>query len=449
MESGAFAWALIGACLLAMVMVGHRIRYLPISIASLYLVLGYAAGPGVMDWVRIDPIRQNHILLFLCEIALVLSLFSAGLKLRLPMGDVRWQIAFRLALPTLAISIVLLALAGKWLLGLAAVPALLLASMLAPTDPALASDVQVQNAGDADQVRFSLTGEAGLNDGVAMPFVLLGLGLLTSRYGQGLEFGKAWLLQDLLFGVVGGIVLGWLLGELVGRGVPFLRSHHAALGREEFIALGTICLTYGVATLLHCNGFIAVFVAGAAVRRIEHRSSSGRAAPQVIGSVESGKEEEVATHPDKASAYMAQEVLAINEQLEHMAEFAMVFIVGVLLSAGYWSWSGALLAAVLFLVVRPVSVYVGLMLTPVTRTQRRLISWFGIRGVSSLFYVSYAIGHGLPQRYQEPFLSAVLTVVGLSILCHGISATPLMNLNERINQRYRPASRSFPHISRH
>ena len=145
---------------------------------------------------------------------------------------------------------------------------MLLGAILAPTDPVLASDVQVANPGDHDRLRFGLTGEGGLNDGTAFPFVMLGLGWLgLHELGEG---GWRWWTVDVLWAVAGGLGLGYLLGTLVGRLIIYLRvRHREALGSDEFISLGLIALTYGLALLSLTYGFLAVFAAGLALRRID------------------------------------------------------------------------------------------------------------------------------------------------------------------------------------
>ena len=425
-------WLLIGGALMFMVVIGSTLKRLPISTATLYLVLGYVAGPAGFGLIHLHPYHHAHMLQLMCEVALVLSLFSAGLKLRVPFTDRRWRIALRLALPTLVISIALMTVVCVFLLGMDLASAMLLGAMLAPTDPALASEVTVQNPGDKDAVRFSLTGEAGMNDGVAMPFVLLALGFLLPGANPDVWH---WFTADILWGMCGGVVVGLILGEAIGRGIPFLRLRRTAMGLDEFVALGTICLAYGLAQWAECNGFLAVFAAGVALRRIEHRNSSGRGPEEAVGAVEVGNEADAASHPEKAPAWLALKVLVFNEQLEHMAEFAMVFLIGCLLSAGFWSWYALLPAALLFILVRPLSVMLGLAGSGVSKVQRRLIGWFGIRGVSSLFYISFAINAGLPGAVGERMAGIILSIVAISIVAHGLSATPLAFLYERYQKR--------------
>lgn len=194
---------------------------------------------------------------------------------------------------------------------------------------------------------------------------------------------------------------------------------------EEFLALGLIALAYGVSHLIHGIGFLAVFAAGVAMRRIEHSASGSTAPAEVIGAIAAGDESAVATHPEKAPAYMAEAVLAFNQQLEHIVEFVMVLLLGIMLSGSGISTEGLIVAALLIFLVRPVSVMVSLAGARVTRMQGRLLAWFGIRGIGSLYYLMFALQHWQHDLWQR-LVALILTVVAVSILVHGISATPLM-----------------------
>lgn len=308
--------------------------------------------------------------------------------------------------------------------------ALVLAAALAPTDAVLASDVQVKNVSDRDRVRFGLTGEAGLNDGFALPFFLLGLGLL-GLYELG-PYGGRWFVLDFSWGIGAGIASGWLLGSLIGHLVVYLRRvHHEAVGLEEFIALGLIALSYGVALLCHSDAFLAVFTAGVALRRIEHRASGEKRPEQVVGTIQIGRELEIAIDPQKAPAYMAYAVLNFNEQLERIAEVAVVLLVGGMLSVGYISPEAIVVAPVLFLVIRPVAVMLGLAGSRTPAVQRNLMAWFGIRGIGSIYYILAAVEYGLPKELAHRLMALILTLVAISIIIYGISATPLMELYRR------------------
>ncbi len=267
-------WCIIvGALLIAMTLGNSFIARLPLSAAMLYLVVGYAIGPAGLRLVDIDPVRNAIALERICEIAVLISLFTAGLKLKLPWKDNRWRVPARLASVSMMVTVGGLALAGVYLLGLPLGAAVLLGAILAPTDPVLASDVQVTDADDRDRLRFGLTGEGGLNDGTAFPFVMLGLGLM-GLHDLGAGAWRWWVI-DVAWAVTGGLAIGYVLGLVVGRAVLFLRTHHReALGADEFIAFGLIALAYGAAQGLHTYGFLAVFAAGFALRRIADEQAS-------------------------------------------------------------------------------------------------------------------------------------------------------------------------------
>lgn len=172
-ESLIFAlWAIIiGTLLISIMLSGSLLRRLPLSSAMLYLAAGIALGPAGWELLRPNPLMHSQLLQHLSEIAVVISLFAVGLKLGLPMTDPRWRLSLRLVLISMSVTVGLIALIGVYGLGLPLGAAILLGGILAPTDPVLASDVQVESAGDSDALRFSLTGEGDLNDGAANPWI--------------------------------------------------------------------------------------------------------------------------------------------------------------------------------------------------------------------------------------------------------------------------------------
>jgi NhaP-type Na+/H+ or K+/H+ antiporter len=317
-------------------------------------------------------------------------------------------------------------------LGLPLGVAVLLGAVLAPTDPVLASDVQVDDPTDRDRLRFGLTGEAGLNDGTAFPFVMLGLGLLgLHEIGQ---LGWRWLLVDVLYATIVGLGCGWGLGMLVGRLVIYLRrEHREAVGLDDFLALGLIALAYGVAHFLHVYGFLAVFAAGLALRHLELEANAEKPA-EVVRVAED--EAEVSTDAERAPAYMAQAILGFNQQLERVAEVALVVLLGSLLvpllpvvpPAALW------FVPLLLLVIRPLAVVLALLGVRGPPQERALMAWFGIRGLGSIYYLMYAITHGLAAEYAVLLYGLTIAVVLTSVVVHGISVTPLMAHYRRISR---------------
>ncbi|MES2354790.1 MAG: cation:proton antiporter [Pseudomonadota bacterium] len=433
----------IGALLICMALASSMVKRLPLSTATLYLFIGIALGPGGAGLLHLDPLKNSAILERITEVAVIISLFSAGLKLRVPLRDRRWRVPFRLAVVSMILTVGLVTLVGVFALGLPLGAAVLLGGILAPTDPVLASDVQVEAPGDVDRLRFGLTGEAGLNDGTAFPFVMLGLGLL-GIHDLGIHdlgaYISRWFFIDVVWSVTVGIGTGWLLGTVVGHLVLYLRRvHKEAVGLDEFIGLGLLALSYGTALLLHSYGFLAVFFSGLALRRIEHQSSGGKPPEAVILAANAEEIQETATNTEKAPAYMAGAVLAFNEQLERITEVGVVLLIGGMVSLGYLSREAIIVVPLLFLVIRPLSVRLGLIGADTSLIRQNLIAWFGIRGIGSFYYLMYAIQLGLPTELASRLISLVVTVVAVSIVVHGVSATPLMGLYGRLNARRRPS----------
>jgi sodium/hydrogen antiporter len=429
-------WALIiGALLITMALAGTALKRLPLSTAMLYLAAGFGLGPAGLALMAPDPLSYSVVLELVTEVAVLISLFAVGLKLGLPLSHKSWRLPLRLAVISMTITVALIAGVAMLGLGLSLGAAILLGAILAPTDPVLASDIQVIESGDRDRLRFSLTGEGGLNDGAAFPFVMLGLGIL-GHHDLG-AWGWRWLAIDVVWAIAGGLLIGGALGTLIGRLVVYLRSHHQeSVGFDEFLTLGLIALTYGLALLSHTNGFLAVFAAGLALQHMKDRPTAV-SSPVVLetGLLSKEAKEALATDSELASAYLMQEVLGFNEQMERIAEVAIVLVVGAMLSYTYLHPSAIWLVAIVFLAVRPISVRLGLLGAPVSRDQRILISWFGIRGISSIYYLMYAINHDLSPSLAEEIIAITLTMVAVSIVVHGISVTPLMNLYTRRKSR--------------
>jgi NhaP-type Na+/H+ or K+/H+ antiporter len=409
-------------------LMGSVLQRLPLSPAMLYLAIGFALGPSGVGLVDLDPQKNAPMLTLLSEIAVLISLFAVGLRLRVELADRIWWLPWRLGLLAMLITIGLLTCVGVFLLKLPVGAAILLAAILAPTDPVLASDVQIQDVGDRDRIRFSLSGEGGLNDGTTFPFIMIGLFLLGVREAGMEAYSTPWgAILNASWGIVAGLVTGWLMGRLVVGLVLYLRqNYHEALGMEEFLALGLIALSYGVSHLIHGIGFLAVFSAGVAMRRIEYSASGHVPADEVIGAISASEEIAAATDPEKGPAYMAEVVLAFNKQLEHIVEFVMVLLVGIMLSVSGISVEGIVVAVLLFFIIRPVSALISLVGARANRTQRRLMAWFGIRGIGSLYYLMFALQYVHQTELVQRIVPLVLTVLAISILLHGISATPLM-----------------------
>ena len=435
-------WSVIvGLLLVVMALSGSVLARLPLSTAMLYLLVGMAVSPWGIDLVGAEISRHSKLLETLTEIVVLISLFSAGLKLSSALSDRRWMLPLRLAVVSMVVTVLAIAAAGYMLLGLSLGAAILLGGILAPTDPVLASDVQVHTPGDRDKLRFALTGEGGLNDGTAFPFVMLGLGLL-GLHDLG-PFGMRWFALDVVWGVACGIGVGAGLGWAIGRLVLFLRQEHQeAVGLDDFLALGLVALSYGTALAFKGYGFLAVFAAGVALRHLVQQqtaapAASRKAVEQAAAAPDTTAAEQAAVDREHAPAYMVHAVLGFNEQLERIGEVTVVIAIGALLWAVDWHHAVWWFVPLLLLVIRPLSVAIGLFGSSASGDQRLLIGWFGIRGIGSLYYLMYAINHGLPQRLADQLTSLTLSVVVASIVVHGISVTPLMAMYEKTKGRGR------------
>jgi NhaP-type Na+/H+ or K+/H+ antiporter len=403
----AFWFVLVGGLLVAIALLGRFLDRMPVSPAMIYLVVGFLLGPAVFNVLELHPLRELTLLEFITEIALLIALFTVGIKMRVPIGDRRWSVPLRLATISMVVSIVGVAVAAMVILGFEWPLALVIGAVLAPTDPVLASDVQLRSAQDRDSLRFGLTGEGGLNDGTALPFVLLGLGAM-GLHDLGL-MGWRWLTVDFIWGTAGGLGTGFLVGTALARSVRLLRAWRKdAVIFDEFLLLGVVALSYGIALAAGAIGFLAVFAAGLALRREDDISAAG------------------AVTADKPP--LTPGMLNVNEQLERIVEVAIVLLVGAMISTGYWSVPGLWLAAWLFVVIRPFAVWIGILGTDVSSASRRLMAWFGVRGIGSVYYAVYFAGFELRDAVAESLLSAVFTVVAASVVLHGMSATPLMEL---------------------
>ena len=431
-----FEWwfLIVGAVFLLMALSSSLLSRLPLSTSMLYLAVGIGIGPYGLGLLSIDPILQSDVIERITEIVVLVSLFCAGLKLVIPWRDPLTRLPVILASWSMLLTIGMITVVGTLLLGLPLGAAVLLGAVLAPTDPVLASDVQVTGPRDRDRLRFTLTGEAGLNDGTAFPFVILGLGLL------GLEdlgsFGWRWLAVDVIWAISGGLLIGAVLGSGAGHVILYLRrQHQEAVGLDDFLALGLIAFAYGAALLLHTYGFLAVFAAGLALRWVESRASGTERAPEeVLADVDTVDPEELATRPETAPAYMAQTVLSFTEQLERIGEVAVMLLIGAMLSLEMIPTAALWFVPLLLLVIRPVAVNLGLIRSGVTPLERGYISWFGIRGIGSVYYLMYVITHEVPEDLALWLTGMTLAVVATSIVVHGISVTPLMGRYEEVQE---------------
>jgi NhaP-type Na+/H+ or K+/H+ antiporter len=434
--------SLAGVLLLLMALSASTLRQLPITTSAIYLFVGLAIGPTGMEWIRIDLRHAVPWLESLTTVAVVVSLFLGGLKLRLPLRHRAWSAAYWLAGPVMLACIAGTALVAHRALGLEAPLALLLAAMLAPTDPVLASAVSVSDAGDRDRMRYGLSGEAGLNDGAAFPFV--GLALLWLDRGTLDTAGLwPWLLRSVLWAMPIALVIGFVLGRQLGRLAIWLRSRQKdPSSPSDFLALALIACAYVCAERIGAWGFLAVFAAGVGLRHAEIRVVDESPHPEfatgdpvALGAlfqhppaehlVAASVAPEELQEPAVAAGVLVAETITFGETAERMLEVLLMVLIGVCL-ARHWDVRAIPLALVLFVVIRPLATLLFLSRTPTTLTQRFLMGWFGIRGIGSLFYLTYALSHGLEGRDARLAIDLTLSVVALSVILHGASVQPIL-----------------------
>jgi NhaP-type Na+/H+ or K+/H+ antiporter len=382
----------------------------PLSMPIAFLALGmlvFALPLGLPD---ADPLAHPKVTEHLTEIGVIVALMGAGLKIDRPLSRQGWASTWRLLAVAMPVTIAAMAFLGWWWAGLVPATALLLGAALAPTDPVLASDVQVGEPTDEedseDEVRFALTSEAGLNDGLAFPFVYAAIAMAGTA---GLGWFGEWALTDVVFkiavGVVGGLVVGKLLGRLFFR----VRKEELRLARhsEGFLALAATFLAYGLVEVAGGYGFLAVFVAARAIRAAER------------------------------SHDFHQVLHDFAEQTERLLTVLLLLLFGGAVVGGLLApltWPAALAGLALIFVIRPLSGFLSLRGAPGRRAEHWVIASFGIRGIGSFYYLAYAMTHA-----EFPGADLVWAMIGfvvlVSVVLHGVAATPVMRHLDRANER--------------
>jgi len=391
----------VGLLLLFVTLGAGWVVRLPLSYALINLLVGVALGPQGLQWIDLRP--NAEFVERLAELVVIISVFSCGLKMHRPLRLGPWQSTIRLIGLLMPLSILAIAAIGHWLLQLDWGTAILLGAILSPTDPVLASEVQLEHPHDDDELRFGLTSEGGLNDALAFPFVYFGLYWLTR--GDWDTWFRSWVAVDLLWAIAAGIGMGFL----VARGILWLAKHFPPHETQdetmELLALSTVFVTYGLTEVVNGYGFLAVFVAGVTIRKSYSYASEKRRAQ-----------------------------LYFTEQVEKLLEVGTILLLGAMLQfTSLMENLGAsfiMVAAVLF-VVRPLGVWLSLLGSGLPRPTRWLMGWFGIRGVGSIYYLAYAMGKGFEGPLAEKTAWITYSVILVSVILHGISATPLMRWYER------------------
>lgn len=389
-----------GIGLLVAAVLPRLLRGRAISVAMGFTAVGILVGLLPLPLPDVDPEANRAVVERLTEFAVIVALMGVGLSLDRPLSWKAWRTTWRLLLLAMPLLIGVVAVLAWGMMGLLPASALLLAAVLAPTDPVLAGDVQVggPNSGEEDEVRFGLTSEAGLNDGLAFPFVYLALFVGSSvAVGEWAPRWAAWeLLGKIAVGVAVGAAVGWVLARAAFRAhKPALRFAQAG---EAVVALGAVLLAYGVAEAAQGYGFLAVFVAAVVIRTHERGHQYHEVLHSFIG------------------------------QVEQILTMVLLLLFGVACARGLLTEltvSGAVLGVLVVMVVRPLTGWLAMLGCDAPRRERFALAFFGVRGIGSFYYLAYATGLGAFSEDAELWSTVGFTVL-LSVVVHGTTATPFM-----------------------
>lgn len=372
---------------------------LPIFCLGIGALLAYSPFPLLP---RFNPLDNRVFAERLTEIVVIVALMGAGLKIDRPIGWRRWATTWRMLGIAMPLTIGAIALLSSWILGLGLASALLLGASLAPTDPVLASDIQVgpPRTGEEDEVRFALTSEAGLNDGASFPFVHLAIALaLSAKSGEPVLLH--WIGIDILWRSAAGIVVGWSAGRLFGFLSFRLRSRSLARTRDGFVALGMTATVYGITQLIGGYGFVAVFLAAVAFRDSEREHD------------------------------FHEQLHDFAEQIERLLMMVLLVCLGSIAASGELlaevNWQIVVVVAVSLALIRPAIGWLSLIGSGHTALESIAIAVFGIRGLGSIYYLAYATGMA-DFEGTGTLWATVLLIVIVSIVVHGIAVTPTMRL---------------------
>ncbi len=390
------------------------LKRLPLTLAILCVALGVVIFSTGLLAFDPDPRTWDTATERLTELVVIISLMGAGLKLDRPLGWRAWGTTWRLLAIAMPLTIVATAWLGLAGLGFSLAMALLFGASMAPTDPVLAADVQVgpPRSGDEDEVRFGLTSEAGLNDALAFPFIhlaiLAGAGGLATQGGL-LDWFTIKVGWKLLAGLGAGLLIGKTLGHLL------FRSRRGGLSKraDGLIALAATLIAYSVTEVVHGYGFLAVFVCALTIRNAERDHD------------------------------FHQEMHDFSDQIERLLMMLLLVLFGGALANGLLSsltWTDALVGLAVVFVIRPIAGLIAMTGSDQPLRERLLLAFLGIRGVGSVYYLAYGINHG-DFGNSERLWAVVGFIILLSIVVHGVTATPLL---ERLTHRRGATGPAFP-----
>lgn len=394
--------ALFGLVVLLTAWLPMLLKEFPLSLPIVCIAFG-----AVFVWtplsaaISTNPLDNRYLTEKLTELVVIISLMGAGLKIDRPVGWVNWNSTWRLLAISMPITIVAITILGWSFLGLGFASALLLGASLAPTDPVLASDIQVgpPQSGEKSEVRFALTSEAGLNDGLSFPFVHLAIVVAVASV-TGRPWLQDWIVIDVVWRLLAGAGLGWITGKLLGY-LTFHLPNRAKLARtgDGFVVLGITCLSYGLIEMAHGYGFVGVFVTALTLRDAE-----------------------------RDSGYHAN-LHDFAEQIERLLMMVVLVCFGAAIAEGSvfgaLNWKTVLAALAIIFLVRPLAAWIGLMGSQISAKEKAIISFFGIRGLGSFYYLAYAMGQTSFTRADILWLTVSLVIL-MSVVLHGIAVTPVM-----------------------
>lgn len=400
---------LIGFATFSMAWMPNISKKTGISYSVFYLLAGfllYKLFPGYLP----DPIPQKNesLTLHLTELVVIISLMGAGLKIDRVFSFRNWKSPIKLIAITMLLCIAVVSLLGYYFLGLGLASAVLLGAVLAPTDPVLASDVQVGPPNDSteSETKFTLTSEAGLNDGVAFPFTWLAVTLGLIAAGQESSLWN-WFAYDMLYRIIVGIVIGYISGKGIGYLVFKLGDKTKLLNTKDgLLGIAITLLVYGSTEMVHGYGFISVFVCAITFR-----------------------------HYEKKHKYHG-ELHSFTDQIERLIVCILLILFGGTLAMGILkplTWQMVLFTIIFLLLVRPLAGLLGLSTSALRFKEKLAISFFGIRGMGSIFYLSFGISK-FDFEFQDELWAIISLTILISVMIHGFSATLTMKKLKKANE---------------
>ncbi|MDQ1594526.1 MAG: sodium/hydrogen antiporter [Arthrobacter pascens] len=415
-EAASIIFAAAGLAVFVAAILPKLLRNAPFSMPMVFLAAGFAVFWLLGDLPDPDPVLHADFTMHLTEVCVIISLMGAGLALDRPVGRRRWATTWRMLGIAMPLCMLGLTLLGLWVLGLGLAAALLVAAVLAPTDPVLASEVQVGEPADEDEetdkedeVRFGLTSEAGLNDGLAFPFVYLAIAMSVVGTSPS-DWFPEWFAVDVLWRIGIGVLLGFGTGKILAR--LFFSARHDSMRlsnhSEGFVALAATFLAYGVTEMIEGYGFIAVFVCAVTIRAAEHTHGYHKVLHSYV------------------------------EQLERLMTVVILVLLGGAIARGLLAgigWTEVAVALAFLVLVRPLSGWLALARGKTGPRERIAISFFGIRGIGSLYYLAYALGKGGFGAQADYLWSVVGLVVAASVVLHGATTAPVMQRLDRLRER--------------